>query len=197
VTLIVSTPSGHRVIKAKKILYAIPPTIENLRNFLIDSEERSVFQQFSTTGYYTGLLRNSGLPPNISLSNRGSNTKYHVPVLPNIYFTSASTIPGLQNVYYGSDTILPVDQVMNSIITTTQRIFPNVTETAGPEFAVFSSHSPFMLTVPSNAIEKGFYRNLNKLQGHGHMYYTGAAFQTQDSSRIWRFTEALLPRVVV
>ena len=86
---------------------------------------------------------------------------------------------------------------MNNIITTIQQIFPNVTATAPPKFAVFSSHSPFMLTVPSSAIEGGFYRNLNKLQGHGHMYYTGAAFQTQDSSRIWQFTETLLPRVVV
>jgi hypothetical protein len=197
VTLIVSTPSGHKVVKAKKILFAIPPTIENLRNFDIDYEEHSVFEQFSATGYYTGLLRNSGIPPNTTVYNRGSNTTYNIPNLPNIYSISASTIPGLQNIYYGSDTILPVDQVMNSIITTTQRIFPNVTETAGPEFAVFSSHSPFMLTVPSNAIEKGFYRNLNKLQGHGHMFYTGAAFQTQDSSLIWQFTEILLPLVVV
>ena len=198
VKLVVSTPSGHRTIKVKKIIFAIPPTLKNLHGFDIDSEEHSVFKQFDTTAYYTGLLRNSGIPASIgTLLSRGFNTKYHVPILPNIYSISPSTIPGLQSVFYGSDTILPVDQVTDNIITTVQRIFPNVTATAPPEFAVFSSHSPFMFTVPSSAIEAGFYQNLNKLQGYRHMYYTGAAFQTQDSSLIWQFTEALLRRVVI
>lgn len=198
VKLVVSTPSGHKTIQAKKIIFAIPPTLENLRNFDINAEEHSVFKQFSATGYYTGLLRNSGIPANIgTLLSRGSNTKYHVPILPNIYTISPSTIPGLQHVFYGSDTILPTDQVTDNIITTVQRIFPNVTATAPPKFAVFSSHSPFMFTVPPSAIKAGFYRNLNKLQGYRHMYYTGAAFQTQDSSLIWQFTETLLRRVVV
>lgn len=196
VRLTVSTPSGHKTIEAKKIIFAVPPTLENLRPFQIDGEELSVFEQFSTTGYYTGLLRNSGDPANIALLSRGFNTKYHIPVLPNVYALYPSSIPGLQNVYYGSETILPVSQVMDNIITTVRRIFPNVTATAPPEFAVIASHSPFMLTVPSSAIEAGFYRNLNKLQGYRNMYYTGATFQTQDSSLIWQFTELLLPRVV-
>jgi|SRR5882762_8748424 len=64
VQLVVSTPSGHKVINAKKILFAIPPTLANLLNFDINPQECSLFEQFSTTGYYTGLLRNSGVPAN-------------------------------------------------------------------------------------------------------------------------------------
>jgi hypothetical protein len=197
VTLRVSTPSGLKVIKVKKIIFAIPPTLDNLRNFDTDSKEHALFKQFSTTGYYTGLLRNSGIPASIdALHGRGLDTKYHIAKLPSIYSITASTIPGLRQVFYGSDTILPSDQVMDDIIYTVQRLFPNATATAPPEFAVFSSHSPFLFTVPRSAIEAGFYRNLNKLQGYRHMYYTGAAFQTQDSSLIWQFTETLLPHVV-
>ena len=197
VKVVVSTPSGHRVIEAKKILFAIQPTQENLRNFDINSEELSLFKQFSATGYYTGLLRNTGVPANAgTVLNRGFNTAYDIPMLPNTYSTYPSTIPGLQHVFYGSDTILPIDQVRDNIITTMQRIFPNATATSSPEFAVFSSHSPFMFTVSSSAIRAGFYRKLNNLQGYRNMYYSGAAFQTQDSSLIWQHIEELLPRVV-
>jgi hypothetical protein len=98
VRLIISTPSGNRTIGVKKIIFAIPPTLENLCNFDIDSEEHSVFKQFCTTGYYTGLLRNMH-----ALLSRGFNTKYYIPILPNFYAISASTIPGLQHVFYGSD----------------------------------------------------------------------------------------------
>jgi hypothetical protein len=173
VQLAVSTPSGHKVINAKKILFAIPPTLANLLNFDINPQECSLFEQFSTTGYYTGLLRNSGVQPT---PNRGVNTTYDIPTLPGIYSTSASTIPGLQHVFYGSDTILPNDQVRADIVTTMQRLFPNATATAPPEFAVFSGHTSFMFTVSSSAIEAGFYRNLSKLQGYRHMYSSGGAF---------------------
>ncbi|KIM79564.1 hypothetical protein PILCRDRAFT_74371 [Piloderma croceum F 1598] len=197
VKLVVSTPSGHRVIQAKKIIFAIPPTLENLHNFDIDSEERHLFEQFSTTGYYTGLLRNSGVPANAgTITDRGLHTTFHVPKLPNIFSTYASAILGLQQVFYGSDTVLPIDQVKHSIITTMQQIFPNATATVPPVFAVFSSHSPFVFMVPSSAIKAGFYRKLSNLQGHRHMFYAGAAFQTQDSSLIWQFIEGLLPHVV-
>ena len=194
--VVVSTPSGQRVIQAKKILFAIPPTLANLHNFDIDSKERSLFKQFDVTGYYTGLLRNTGVPANADIENRGFSTPYHIPKFPSIYGTSSSTIPGLQQVYYGSDTILPIDKVRDDIITTMQRIFPNANATGNPEFAVLSSHIPFMFTVPSSVIAAGFYRNLSNLQGYRNMYYSGGAFQTQDSSLIWQFIEELLPRLV-
>lgn len=69
-------------------------------------------------------------------------------------------------------------------------------QTTAPAWVVFSSHTPFALTVPKEAIEAGFYKKLNALQGRRHSYYTGAAFQTQDSSLIWQFTEALLPSIL-
>ena len=36
---------------------------------------------------------------------------------------------------------------------------------------------------------------LNALQGRNRTFYTGAAFHTHDSSLLWQFTEALLPRI--
>ena len=63
------------------------------------------------------------------------------------------------------------------------------------DLEIFRSHVPFELTVGTADIAAGFYRSLGALQGRNHTYYTGAAFHTHDSSLLWRFTEALLPRI--
>ena len=45
-------------------------------------------------------------------------------------------------------------------------------------------------------ITAGFYSRLNALKGHNRTFYTGAAFQTNDSSPIWRFTQELLLQIL-
>jgi hypothetical protein len=195
--IMVSTPSGQKLIRAKKILLTIPPTIKNLDPFHLDDTERSLFSQFSTSRYYTGLLRNSGIPDNIAIQNIAANTPYNLPPLPGVYGIQPTGVPGLQKVLYGSPTVLSDDQVKQDIIASVRRLHTAGTlNTTTPEFAVFSSHSPFEFTVPSSAIQAGFYGKINALQGHRQMFYSGAAFHTQDSSLLWQFTEALLPRVI-
>ena len=195
--LLVSTPSGLKLVKAKKIMLTIPPTIQNLAHFDLDNTERSLFSQFSTSGYYTALIRNSSIPDNVIVQNIGANTLYNLPVLPGIYATNPTGIPGLHNVLYGSPTSLPSDQVKRDIIESLRRLKKAGTlPTTTPEFAIFSSHSPFEFTVSSSAIQGGFYNKLGKLQGRRHMFYNGAAFHTHDSTMLWQFTEALLPRVI-
>ena len=62
-------------------------------------------------------------------------------------------------------------------------------------FEIFSNHQPFDMMVDPADIALGFDRSLQTLQGRHGTFYTGAAFQTNDSSRIWRFTESLLPQI--
>ena len=197
VKIVVSTPSGLKLIKAKKIVLSIPPIIQNLANFDLDTLERSLFNEFNTTGYYTGLLRNSGIPDNVSLANTGANTLYNLPVLPGIYSINPTGVPGLHMFQYGSEIPLPNDQVKADVLASLKRLETAGTiATATPEFAVFSGHVPFEFTVSASAIENGFYDQLDALQSYRKTFYTGATFDTQDSSLLWQFTEALLPLIV-
>jgi len=68
----------------------------------------------------------------------------------------------------------------------------------GPaSFAAFSDHSPFEVAVSTDAIKGGFYQQVNALQGKHQTWWTGAAWQTEDSSLIWNFTEYnILPQLV-
>ena len=53
----------------------------------------------------------------------------------------------------------------------------------------------FEVQVRPEAIAAGFYRRLQGLQGRNRTYYSGAAFHSHNSTRIWNGAETLLPRI--
>lgn len=195
--ILVQTPLGTKLILAKKIVITIPPLLSNMAGFDLDQNERRLFAQFNFTGYYTGVVRNTGIPSDVNLVNLGANTLYNLPVLPAAYALSPTGVTGLQNVKFGSSTELPDEEVKDNILASLKRMRTAGTyNTTTPEFVVFSSHTPFALSVSAEAIKAGFYHDLNTLQGQRNTWYTGAAFQSLNSALLWRITEELLPTIM-
>ncbi|KAH9537522.1 hypothetical protein CY35_16G056900 [Sphagnum magellanicum] len=195
--VVVKTPDGLKLIQAKKILLTIPPKLYNLVGWDLSSNETSLFAQFRNVGYYISLLRHTGIPDNVKISNVGTDTPYNLPILPGAYVIEPTAVPGLHTVYFGSDHPLPDAEVEAAIIGSISRLGTAGTlPTTAPYLAIFSSHTPYELRVPSKAIKDGFYKELYGLQGQRRTYYTGAAFHTHDSSLLWQFTETLLQLVV-
>lgn len=62
VELVVQTPEGIKYVCAKKLLISIPPRLENLKEFNPTQAERNVFSKWLNAGYYSLILKNSGLP---------------------------------------------------------------------------------------------------------------------------------------
>ncbi len=196
VTVGVTTPSGPMVISAKKLLVTIPPLLSNFAGYHLDPTEASVFAHFISGAYYTGVVRLSGLPDGVGLENAAATTPYHLPPLPGLYGVSPTGLPGLYNVKYGSPSPLPEEQVRRDIRTQIERVaragtYPVVFH----NLEVFSSHTPFELHVPPQAIQAGFYARLNALQGRNSTYYSGAAWHSHNSTRIWAGLETLLPKI--
>jgi len=197
VQVIVSTPSGQKLIKASKLLIAIQPKLESLNFLDLDDQERDLFGQFNNSFYWDALVRNSGIPDNITLSNVDLAASLALPPMPGIYGISATAIPGIHTVYYSSDHVLSDEEVQKDILATIERLvkvagYPPVNGTT--EFAGFNNHAPFELTVSTDAIRSGFYQRLNGLQGKRRTWWTGATWQAHDSSLIWNFTESnILP----
>jgi hypothetical protein len=74
---------------------------------------------------------------------------------------------------------------------------PGVTTTPEKvEWVEFKSHTPFFEHVTGEQIQNGFYKKATALQGHRGTWYTGAAWETHDSSMIWNFTETILGGIV-
>jgi hypothetical protein len=195
VKVLIKEPTGLTLIRSQKLVSAIPPKLNNLRGWDLSEREKGLFGQFSNAAYFTGLLRETGIPANVSITNTRNDTLYNLPVLPAIYTMGQTGVPGLVSVFYGSPSPLPIAEVKEAILSGVKKLQIPGKGPSNPELAVFSAHVPFECTVPASAIKAGFYKNLTGLQGQRHTYYTGGAFQTQDSSLLWQFTEALLPNI--
>jgi hypothetical protein len=189
--ILAHTPSGHKLIRAKKILITIPQTVENLMPFDLDKTEEAIFAQFAYTFYYTTVISNIYQSASV-IYNHACNTPYNLPSLPGVYGIFSTRVPDLKWVVYGSSTFMTNEEVKRDLVDNLLRIrHPNITVTQ-PEVVAFQSHAPYELTVTGDAIQNGFYRQLEALQGHRGTCYTGAALTVHESAVIWSFTEKLL-----
>ncbi|KAF2807364.1 flavin-containing superfamily amine oxidase-like protein [Mytilinidion resinicola] len=193
----VLTPTGKKLIIAKKLLSSIPPKLENLLGWDLDLNERVIFSEFLNAGYYSAIIKNTGIPDGIEVRNFGADTPYNVPFLPGPYFVQSTDTKGLFTVKYCTPAPIGDDNAKSAIIAAVQRLKTAGTlNTTTPEFVIFHSHSPFESTVSVEAIKSGFYKKLYALQGGKKTFWTGAAWHAQDSSKLWQFTEKLLPDIV-
>ena len=198
IRICVQTPSGYKLILAKKLISSIPPVLSNLGGYDLSTSETSLFGQFFGSGYYTGVLNNTSLPQTASLANIDAGMPDNIPHLPAAYSFEPSPATNLTQVYYGSPSIQSSRQVKSEIFATLKRVQKGLNvPTSKADFVIFSNHAPFNLRVSTDAIKDKFYEKLFALQGERNTYYTGAAWQTQASNVLWEFSQNwLLPRVV-
>ncbi|KAJ5740080.1 amine oxidase flavin-containing superfamily [Penicillium manginii] len=185
------------LIRARRIIVAIPPKLENMRCFDLGSDECRLFGQFQNTYLYTMVVGIKGLPVK-DYANRVADDPFKRPRLPGILFLASTDAPHLKTVQVGSTTSLSEEElkrvVFEDILRLRQCLGINF---SNPEFLAIADHSPYQLTVSADAIKKGFYREINTLQGIRHTFYTGAAFESHNTPQVWDFTEDLLQKFVL
>ncbi|KAJ5893427.1 hypothetical protein N7495_005118 [Penicillium taxi] len=194
VSLVVKTPSGSKLIKAKKLLITIPPTMENMGPFALNTQERNLFSQFTYMGYYTILLNNTGLPSGYEWINANDSlSTYNIPELPGACQIMPTRISGLFYAWYRSPVDVTQQEVEASTIAAIQKLQKAGNYTAtNPTVVEYRSHTPFKLKVTAEAISNGFYDELYGLQGKRNTWYTGAAMVSHNTGVIWDFTNTLL-----
>jgi hypothetical protein len=199
VKVLVETPMGCRLVQAKKILMAIPPTPQNLAPFDASGDELKIFNQFTSVGYYTSIIRNAG-PTNVTLRNLALDKPYALPPMPAIYNVNPTANPALSLVYYGTKVgqHLTDDQAKAAIIADLKRYqAANNMPATNPEFVAFSNHSPYNMMVGEEATRNGFYKHLYGLQSKRNTFWTGAAWRAHDSSSSWAYTSrSVLPQLL-
>jgi hypothetical protein len=205
VQLIVETPQGLKLIKAKKLLITIPPRLEFLSPFRPTAQEASIFGKLIDAGYYTSIVKDTGFPDNLSVGNYVQNASYNLPKLPGVYNIGATAVSGLKLAFYGtprSPKTYPIsDQAVKADIIDSikkiQKANPDKYQQTNPEFVAYSSHAPFYLQFRPEDTKAGYYDKMYALQGLHNTYWTGATFRGQDSSDIWRYTETeVLPELL-
>ncbi|KAF9888827.1 hypothetical protein FE257_008196 [Aspergillus nanangensis] len=182
-----------QLIRAKRVIVAVPPLLTTLQGFDLSAAEKALFCQFRHTYCYTGVIRvNKELPPGVCFTNRASEDIFVYPRLPCVLTIRPSDVPGLYTLHIGSSTPLSEDEVKREI-QSSLRSFQMTT----PEILVTGNHSPYQLTVSAEAIEAGFYNDLNGLQGNRRTYYIGSTFESHNSPQIWELTDQILENNLV
>ncbi|KAH6995196.1 hypothetical protein EDB80DRAFT_728758 [Ilyonectria destructans] len=193
VSLVVKQPNQpSKIIRARKLLIAIPPTLENIGSFDLSKAERKLFSKFSALGYWAGVADIPGM--DVSLRNVGALTPYNTPVIPgdNGFFASGSPNQFLLGVAFDNTQYTDADAkaVVRKELATLAAVGAVPADAAQKvTFPYTSNHAPYNVRVSGEDITAGFYREFLGLEGSRNTYWTGAAFAGHNSGLIWTWNE--------
>lgn len=156
---------------------------------------------------YTGVLHNNIIPANLNFEKIDFSQSYDIPNLLRVYSFNPTGYLGLTNVKYISVKPFPFSQVKAIIIRSTKLSTVNGTgnvdsnssnsTSAKFEVVVLSAHFLFELYIDVDAIRADYYKNLYVLQNKEKFWYTKAAFQMNNSSLLYQFSENVVFRIVM
>jgi hypothetical protein len=194
----IATPKGMRLVKAKKLLITIPPTLANMQPFNLDVVEEKMFSKWKWLNSYVAVVSDTGLPDDLQIINADEESLFNLPQLPFVWQYDFSGIPGKYTVKLMGDDKFSADDAKKMIADDLARIGGDGTELNGkiPTIDAFASHSPLQLHPSPESLKAGFYKKLYALQGHRNTFYTGHAWAGDYSSVLWQFTEGLLPSMI-
>jgi hypothetical protein len=201
VRLVVNTPSGQKLIKAKKLLVTAAPTVDNLDKLDLDSVEVGVFGKWEWSSSYVGVVSHTGMPDGLDVINAlsdSSPTTLNLPKAPFVAEYKFTGVPGLYSTTVIGKPGLSEHQAKDLVRNGFNKIGDAGTlPTKNISFEAFCNHTPLQLRVSAEELKAGFYKKLYALQGRRSTFYTGAAWTSDVTSTLWVFTEqGILPQIL-
>jgi hypothetical protein len=207
VKLLVSGPQGIKLIVAKKLLLAIPPTRENLIPFDLNSTETLIFSKPQYGRYHTALISHPALPRGIQFNN-----------MPTTVFSDANRpfldIPYVQSISsYGNDSSLfsigssgnPYDRFTPGAAaglaqSSLQRMAEAGTlpDLQGKPINIvsWSDHQAGGFGVTAAEMRAGWMEQMYGLQGQRSTWFTGNSIAIDFSTQLWKFNDDLIERIL-
>ncbi|QDS73051.1 hypothetical protein FKW77_009588 [Venturia effusa] len=195
-TLTVNTPTGRKIIKAKKIFITIPVTARNMKPFDLDDQEEDVFGRLKWSNTYVAVVGNTSVPDGVSLVNARPDSTLNLPKVPFMNTLDFSGVPGKYRTTVVGDQKLSENDAKKLILEGLKNV-GNGTVARTPVIEAFASHENLQLWPSPQDMKAGFYKKLYALQGLRGTYYTGSAWASDYSSTLWQFTDALLPALTL
>ncbi|KAL8339006.1 hypothetical protein RB598_007361 [Gaeumannomyces tritici] len=191
--------TGHstvRTVRAKTVLMATYPLPSNLQGWDVTAEEARLFSKLKAYSYFAGVIRNRGAG-GVQIENVSPERFRGVPELPAIFNIGPTQLPDTYTVYFGARGFMANDTALDLTLAAIGRLAEGgVIGSAETEVLAWFDHTPVRLHVGAEDVAAGYYKDLYALQGKTKTWWTGAAWQTQDSSQIWAFTQRLVERML-
>ncbi|KAM7214890.1 beta-cyclopiazonate dehydrogenase [Rhypophila decipiens] len=199
------------LVKAKKLLLAIPPTPSNLVPFSPDLQELGVLSKFEYSTIHAGLVTHPSLPIQHSLVNipgsailPNGSTDYTVLPKPPLFNVRYDSIGGNSTLFrvlmvgeHGTSTAAAQNHVkadLNRLIA--QGTLPATPGAGNLQVEAWANHGPMHARVSKRELQRGFMQKLYALQGRRSTWWTGGAFSVNFQAVLWAFDDELLPRLV-
>ena len=151
VRLLEHTPQGARLVIAKRLLVTIPPKLEWVGHLDLSGTEKSLFSRFVNAGYYTSILRDTGIPTNLSVYNAEPHAPFNLPSFPGVYSILASGVRGLHAAYYCAPRTQEADSIPDE--TVRAALLQSVLQLPSSNPAIFPSTKPEMVAYPSSELQ--------------------------------------------
>jgi hypothetical protein len=196
VQLVVNTPSGKKLIKAKQLIIAMPPVLDNIKYFGLDQQEQAILSKLSGKHYYGGVVNNTGLEEGVAYTNVGVDRPYHVASLPGMVEIASSASPGYFFYWYNTVRAQTRAEIEGAARSTIKWLQTQANAKAlEPKFVDFQDYSPFHLSPPTKDIAAGWYDKMKGLQGHRNTWYISSLFVV-GSTQVWNSTHTMLPDII-
>ncbi|KAL4802426.1 hypothetical protein BDV18DRAFT_166832 [Aspergillus unguis] len=196
VKLVAKTPTGRKLIKAKQLIIAMPPVLDNTKYFGLDHQEHDILSKLSGKHYYAGVVNNTGLEAGVAYTNVGANRPLHVASIPGVVEIAGTGSPGYFFYWYNSVKPQTQEEIEDATRSTIKWLQKQANGTATePTFQDFQDYSPFHLSPPVEDIADGWYSKMKELQGHRNTWYISALFVV-GSTQLWNNTANMLPDII-
>lgn len=197
--LVVNTPEGQKVVKAKKVLFAATPSPDNTDPWDLDETESDLFSKFSWETLYVGVVNGTSLPSDLpGIRNAPDDPE-------GLYLPTGSFCDAFDR---SGDRDLFATRVIGTANLTTEGAqeliadsFTTIDEAGtydvgSPNLVAMKSHGLTVPKVSSDELKAGFFNKLYALQGRRGTYWTGLTWAPDYTPILWDFTEKLLPQIV-
>ena len=207
VTLLVSGLQGTKIIKAKKLLLAIPPTRENMIPFATNSEENAIFAKTKYGRYGTAIVSHPSLPKGVELHNMPTTAVADPwsPFLDIPHILSFSSYGNDSDLFsigtsgspYALFGQLAATGVAQASLTkmASQGTIPPLN---GKLLKVveWSDHGPGGFGVTAQDMRNGWMDQMYGLQGKRSTWYTGNAIAIDFSTQLWKMNDEVIKRMI-
>ncbi|KAK5651937.1 hypothetical protein OQA88_11479 [Cercophora sp. LCS_1] len=198
---------GKKLIKAKKLLMAIPPSRENIAPLDLSTSESAHFNKTKYGRSHTGIVRHSRLPRNVTLRNTPLSAAENPlsPFLKTPFVMSFSHYGGASdlfslgvsgNDYYAFDVEAAQKTAQRNLeaLADVGTIPPLGGEVLG--FVAWSDHGVGGFGVSAEDMRAGWMDGMNRLQGARSTWYTGSGIAADFTTMLWKFNDEVLKRMV-
>lgn len=194
-------------IHARALVMAIEPSPSNMQPFNLDKAEKDVFNKFSYTNIWAGMVSNEALPVNGSLTNMNPGVEQPSP---NNWLSYPDLPFSVRFDYMGANKYFRImiqgdgnmdDKGARALIQSDfERLIDqgilSEPKSRKIEYVAWESHGPMHARASRKEIEKGFIQKQYALLGKHSTWWTGGAFSANFQTSLWQYNDVMLPKLV-